>query len=195
MWVTSLRDPDGYRLEFESPTDVPEGTVFGSDATAGDGDAHLSAAEAQEAVAATSEVPVGDPAKEAAPRPQSSHELRFAIPVLHVTGSVAAQEFYCDRLGFRQQFAYRPDEARPDPCYMGVIRDGVQLHLSSFAGDGVAGAVVYVAVGDVDALHAEFARKGVPVDTGPIDQTWGTREMYVKDSDRNSIRFVQESGG
>ena len=29
MWVTSLRDPDGYRLHFESPTDVPEETVYG----------------------------------------------------------------------------------------------------------------------------------------------------------------------
>src|SRR3954468_4421757 len=24
MWVVSLTDPDGYRLDFESPTDVPE---------------------------------------------------------------------------------------------------------------------------------------------------------------------------
>ena len=28
MWVTSLSDPDGYRLEFESYTDVPEDTVL-----------------------------------------------------------------------------------------------------------------------------------------------------------------------
>jgi lactoylglutathione lyase len=28
MWVTSLSDPDGYRIEFESYTDVPEGTLF-----------------------------------------------------------------------------------------------------------------------------------------------------------------------
>jgi catechol 2,3-dioxygenase-like lactoylglutathione lyase family enzyme len=28
LWVTSLVDPDGYRLEFESPTDVPEDTVY-----------------------------------------------------------------------------------------------------------------------------------------------------------------------
>ena len=27
-WVTSVRDPDGYRLDFESPTDVPEETVY-----------------------------------------------------------------------------------------------------------------------------------------------------------------------
>jgi lactoylglutathione lyase len=33
MWVTSLTDPDGYRLDFESPTDVPEGTTYqGSEA-------------------------------------------------------------------------------------------------------------------------------------------------------------------
>lgn len=28
MWVTSLTDPDGYRIEFESLTDVPEDTVL-----------------------------------------------------------------------------------------------------------------------------------------------------------------------
>ncbi len=28
LWVTSLTDPDGYRIEFESPTDVPEDTVY-----------------------------------------------------------------------------------------------------------------------------------------------------------------------
>ncbi len=28
MWVTSVLDPDGYRLEFESYTDVPEETVL-----------------------------------------------------------------------------------------------------------------------------------------------------------------------
>ena len=28
MWVTSLTDPDGYLLDFESYTDTPEGTEF-----------------------------------------------------------------------------------------------------------------------------------------------------------------------
>ncbi|OCX50730.1 bleomycin resistance protein [Mucilaginibacter sp. PPCGB 2223] len=28
MWVVSLQDPDGYRLEFESLTDVPEETTY-----------------------------------------------------------------------------------------------------------------------------------------------------------------------
>jgi hypothetical protein len=28
MWVVGLKDPDGYRIEFESPTDVPEETKY-----------------------------------------------------------------------------------------------------------------------------------------------------------------------
>ena len=121
--------------------------------------------------------------------------LKFAIPVLHVTSSAAAEVFYCDKLGFQQRFVYRPDQGRPDPCYMGVMRDGVWLHLSSFTGDGVSGCAVYLAVANVDEMHAELVAKGVPIDTGPVDQTWGNREMYVKDADRNSIRFIEEAGG
>jgi uncharacterized glyoxalase superfamily protein PhnB len=30
MWVTSLLDPDGYSLHFESPTETPEETVYQS---------------------------------------------------------------------------------------------------------------------------------------------------------------------
>jgi lactoylglutathione lyase len=28
MWVTILTDPDGYKLDFESPTNVPEETIY-----------------------------------------------------------------------------------------------------------------------------------------------------------------------
>jgi len=76
---------------------------------------------------------------------------------------------------------------------MGVLRDHVRLHLSSFSGDGVSGGVVYVAVDDVNALHAEFVANGVMIDLAPVDQTWGNREMYVKDADGNCIRFIQEA--
>jgi len=31
MWVTSLSDPDGYRIDFESYTDAPEETEFSDD--------------------------------------------------------------------------------------------------------------------------------------------------------------------
>lgn len=32
MWVVNLRDPDGYNLVFESPTDVPEETEYSEQA-------------------------------------------------------------------------------------------------------------------------------------------------------------------
>ena len=121
--------------------------------------------------------------------------FKLAIPVLHVSSSAVAKEFYCNGLGFSPQFAYRVDEAKPDPCYMGLTRDGVWLHVSSFSGDGVSGGVVFLLVEDVDALHTELVAKGVPIDLKPTDQTWGNREMYVKDPDGNSIRFIREGRG
>ena len=118
--------------------------------------------------------------------------FKTAIPVLHVHSSVSAEEFYCQRLGFRREFAYRVDESKADPCYMGLVRDDARLHVSSFSGDGVSGGVVRFEVEDVDALHAELVAKGVRIDTGPVDQTWGTREMYVKDADGNNVRFIEQ---
>jgi uncharacterized glyoxalase superfamily protein PhnB len=120
--------------------------------------------------------------------------FKMAIPLLHVANVAVAEEFYCKGLGFGREFVYRPDGVSGDPCYMGLSREGVWLHVSSFAGDGVAGGVVNILVEDVDALHAELVEKGLRIDTGPVDQTWGTREMYVKDADRNSIRFIQTKG-
>jgi hypothetical protein len=76
---------------------------------------------------------------------------------------------------------------------MSVVRDGVRLHLSSFPGDGVSGCAVNVYVSDVDGLHQELIGRDVRIDSGPVDQDWGTREMYVKDPDRNSLRFVCEA--
>jgi catechol 2,3-dioxygenase-like lactoylglutathione lyase family enzyme len=116
--------------------------------------------------------------------------FKAAIPVLRVSNSALAERFYCDLLGFRREFAFGIDETKPDPCYMGLTREGVRLHLSSFSGDGLGGAVVFLLVDDVDALHVELKRKEVGIDTAPVDQTWGNREMYVKDPDGNSLRFI-----
>ena len=117
--------------------------------------------------------------------------FKLAVPVLHVSSAAVAEDFYCGQLGFRRQFAYRVEEARPDPCYMGLVRDGAQLHVSSFSGDAVAGGVVYLLVDDVDALFSELSLRHVAIDLAPIDQSWGNREMYVKDPDGNRIRFIR----
>ncbi len=116
--------------------------------------------------------------------------VKQAIPVLHVSSSLSAEDFYCQQLGFRKVFANRGDTT--DPCYMGIIRDRALIHLSSFSGDGVAGNVVNLWVDNVDELYNELIVKGVKIDLKPTNQTWGTREMYVKDADKNCIRFHQD---
>lgn len=101
-----------------------------------------------------------------------------------------AEAFY-RQLGFEIESRYRPAENQNDPCYLGLIRDGVRVHLSSFPGDGVAGGVVNLYVSDVDALHTELVDAGLSTEMDPTDQSWGTREVYVNDPDGNSLRFVQ----
>ena len=119
--------------------------------------------------------------------------LRIAIPLLHVADSARAEDFYCNRLGFRLRSAYRTDASRSDPCYLALSRDGVWLHVSSFSGDGVSGGVAVVFVDDVDGLHAELSARQVAIDLAPTDQTWGNREMYVRDPDGNCLRFTREA--
>jgi catechol 2,3-dioxygenase-like lactoylglutathione lyase family enzyme len=118
--------------------------------------------------------------------------LKLAIPLLRVSSATAAEDFYCNRLGFRKEFEHRNDDSKPEPRYLGLTRDRVWLHVSSFSGDGVPGAVANFMVEDVDLLHMQLVAKGVPIDTGPVNQSWGTRELYVRDWDGNSLRFIQQ---
>ncbi len=121
--------------------------------------------------------------------------MKAAIPVIRVSGSVAAEVFYCDKLGFTRAFAYRPDGSKQDPCYMGLFRGDAVIHISSFEVNGPTGMSVAFVVDDVVALHAEFLEKGVPIHLPPTDQTWGNREMYVLDPDDNKLAFIQDLAG
>jgi catechol 2,3-dioxygenase-like lactoylglutathione lyase family enzyme len=102
----------------------------------------------------------------------------------------ASEDFYCRGLGFRLESAHRPTEAA-DPAYLALALDRAHLHLSSFRDDGAAGGLVMIVVDDVDALYAAFLSRRVPVDLPPTDQTWGNREMFVRDPDRNKLVFAQ----
>ena len=115
--------------------------------------------------------------------------LHHAIPLLHVSAAARAEAFYCGQLGFTLSFANPVGNTGTDPCYLGIRRDGAELHLSSFPGDGTAGGVVNIVLDEVDALHRELRARRVPIDLPPVNQSWGTRELYVKDADGNSIRF------
>jgi catechol 2,3-dioxygenase-like lactoylglutathione lyase family enzyme len=120
--------------------------------------------------------------------------VKRVVPIIKVTDIGPAIEFY-SMLGFVTDFKY---VAGPDgPAYAGLSLDGNQVHLSTFAGDGVRGTATYCYVDDVDALFRTFREAGLrtpgkshsPVDEGPVNQTWGMREFYVRDPDGNTLRF------
>jgi len=117
--------------------------------------------------------------------------LLLTVPMLHVANMRSALDFYCDRLGFIKTSEYRPHSDVEDPAYVILQRDETGLHLSSFPGDGRPGGVAVIFVDDVDALHREFAGRGVEVGLEPVDQSWGNREMYIGDPDGNQLRYTQ----
>jgi uncharacterized glyoxalase superfamily protein PhnB len=43
----------------------------------------------------------------------------------------------------------------------------------------------------VDELHAEFVARGATVRMPPTDQTWGNRELGIRDPDGNVLVFGQ----
>jgi catechol 2,3-dioxygenase-like lactoylglutathione lyase family enzyme len=116
------------------------------------------------------------------------------VPILNVSNMPASLEFYT-RLGFIVEFQYAAGPG--GPWYASVSLDGHQIHLSTFSGDSVRGAATYFYVDDVDALVGRFLAAGLrtpgdphsPVEEGPVDQSWGMREFYVRDPDRNALRF------
>lgn len=94
------------------------------------------------------------------------------------------------------------DDEISDPSFSVLMREGGSLFLSSHKGDGTFGQAIVVQTDDVEALFRKFSSRGLKtpgdpnapkeVHEGPIDQSWGTREFYVKDPDGNTLRFMQQ---
>jgi catechol 2,3-dioxygenase-like lactoylglutathione lyase family enzyme len=118
--------------------------------------------------------------------------LKVAHPILGVTSSAKAEQFYCGKLGFRVKHVYRPDPKQDDPCWMVVIRDRVPIVLSSFQGDGPPGRGLQIYVDDVRELRDELERAGVPSLGEILDQDWGNLELGVTDQDGNHLCFAQD---
>ncbi|WP_265594074.1 VOC family protein [Haloferula sp. BvORR071] len=118
--------------------------------------------------------------------------LRSVVPTIAITDSGRAEDYYTRVLGFTRSFVHRPDPQRADPCYLGMVRDGVSIHLESFKPEraGLTGAFFWVE--DVDQLYQEIAARGAVVQLPPTDQTWGTRELHVRDPDGNVLCFAMK---
>ena len=116
--------------------------------------------------------------------------ITSAIPVIAVSDSARAEDYYCRILGFEKMFAYPADVTEPDPRYLGVARDGVWLHLQSYKPERAGMTDAFLWVADVDQLHDELSARGALVLLPPTNQTWGTRETGVRDPDGNVLVFA-----
>ena len=119
--------------------------------------------------------------------------ITSAIPVIAVSDSARAEDYYCGVLGFEKMFAYPPNADRPDPRYLGVSRDGVWLHLQSYKPERAGMTDAFLWVTDVDLLHDEVSVRGAFILLPPTNQTWGTRETGIRDPDGNVIVFATKS--
>ena len=116
--------------------------------------------------------------------------ITTAIPVIAITDPVRSEDYYCRVLGFTKLFSYPPD-ATTGPRYIGVARDGVSLHLQSYKPDRAGMTDAFLWATDVDALHAEVSARGAIVHMPPTDQTWGNREVGIRDPDGNVLVFAR----
>lgn len=117
------------------------------------------------------------------------------IPTIRVRSIREATAFYTRILDFRVVEGGDED----DPAMAVLKRGEDRLWLSSYTGDGQFGQAVVITTRKIDQLFASFLARGLkapddpasPVHQGPIDQSWGTREFYVRDPSGNTLRFVQ----
>jgi len=99
-----------------------------------------------------------------------------------------AIRFYVDRLGFTLAFR---DGSVPTN-YIGLRRDGVELHMQFQYPHEMGTTRLRFVVDDPDALYEEYKDKDVFYEgTRLSDTPWGTREFALYDLDRNALTFYR----
>lgn len=105
------------------------------------------------------------------------------VPILRVSDAAAAVAWY-GRLGFTREWEHRFGPGFP--AFVSMARGGVRLFLSEHVGDARPDTLVYLRLGDVDAIAADF---GATVDDAP----WA-REIELRDLDGNRLRIGTPKG-
>lgn len=125
----------------------------------------------------------------------TSPRLIASAAVLLVRDVVAAANHYRDALGF----SYDRFWGEP-PGFVMLRRDGLTLMLKQ--AEDTAHVVphwkvspgmwnAYFWVTNVDALHAEYVRRGANIDYDLCDKEYGCREFGIQDLDGHDIGFGQ----
>lgn len=119
--------------------------------------------------------------------------IRRIAPQFFTTQLQRTLAFYTDTLGFECLSVWQD-------VYAIVSRDGCNIHFRVAEPpapnpDKYADELLdaYVFVKDVDALHAEYAARGVEFSRPLGDTPWGSREFVVKDCDGRLLAFGDDS--
>ena len=121
-------------------------------------------------------------------------KLGTVTPILRMFDIAKAREFYLDFLGFAVRFEHRFEDNTP--LYMGIARDGCELHLSEHHGDGSPGANIRVEVSDIIGLHRELIGKKYRFNRPGLETTpWETKEVTVIDPFGNRLTFFERLTG
>ncbi len=110
------------------------------------------------------------------------------IPIVRCRRMKTSVAFYTNVLDF--ECVEHGDDG--DPSFSVLMRGGSLLLLSSHGGDGTFGQAIVVLTGGLKTPGNPDAP--TEVHEGPINQSWGTRELYVDDPDGNTLRFVEGFG-
>jgi uncharacterized glyoxalase superfamily protein PhnB len=115
-------------------------------------------------------------------------KFRSVMPGFGVADVTRAVAFYEEKLGFRVTF-------RNGAVFAIVTRDGIEISLGPHRPGAPAGTCAcYVKLKGVDALHDEFAARGVAM-THPLKtEAYGMREFMITDPDGNTLNFGEPVG-
>jgi uncharacterized glyoxalase superfamily protein PhnB len=118
--------------------------------------------------------------------------IRQIVPVFFTMDIPRTLAWYKDKLGFDCLGTWHDP-----PVYAVIARDGQAIHFRCAAPptanpdkyqDELLDA--YVNVADVDALHAQYAAKGVEFARELGNTPWNSREFVVKDCDGRLLVFA-----
>jgi uncharacterized glyoxalase superfamily protein PhnB len=117
--------------------------------------------------------------------------IRHIAPQFFSVDMAATLGYYRNMLGFECIGTWQDP-----PVYAIVARDGQHIHFRCAAPptpqpDKVAEELLdaYLRVQDADALHAEYAARGVEFTRALGDTPWRSREFVVKDCDGRLLAF------
>jgi catechol 2,3-dioxygenase-like lactoylglutathione lyase family enzyme len=114
--------------------------------------------------------------------------MQSVVPAIRIASYPASTSFY-EKLGFVELWTHQFEPGFP--IFAAVARDGMQIFLTEHTGDCAFGAKVHFYVPDVDALHAEFLARGVPIAEPPGNSLGpNIRDMLIVDADGSKLVFL-----